>query len=59
MNVHFETSGFDHVRGGAVGLGEIGGVAVAAAIANAFHHATGRRPTQLPLKPQTVLEVLA
>jgi xanthine dehydrogenase YagR molybdenum-binding subunit len=59
LTVWFEPAGFEHVRGGAVGLGEIGGVAVAGSIANAFFHATGKRPYQLPLKPQTVLEVLS
>jgi xanthine dehydrogenase YagR molybdenum-binding subunit len=59
VHVHFEERGFDGIRGGAVGIGEIGTVAVAGAIANAFHHATGRRATTLPLKPARVLEVLA
>jgi xanthine dehydrogenase YagR molybdenum-binding subunit len=31
------------------GLGEIGIVGVAAAIANAVHHATGRRVRDLPI----------
>ncbi|MEQ1571698.1 MAG: molybdopterin cofactor-binding domain-containing protein, partial [Myxococcota bacterium] len=57
--VHFEPRGFEHVRGGATGLGELGGVSVAASIANAFHHATGRRPLRIPLTPKAVLEVLA
>jgi xanthine dehydrogenase YagR molybdenum-binding subunit len=34
---------------GAKGLGEIGLVGVAAAIANAVHHATGRRVRDLPI----------
>jgi xanthine dehydrogenase YagR molybdenum-binding subunit len=34
---------------GAKGLGEIGVVSVAAAIANAVHHATGRRIRDLPI----------
>lgn len=59
LQVHFEERGFEHVRGGAVGLGEIGGVAVAASIANAFHHATGRRAYRLPLTVPSVLRVLA
>jgi xanthine dehydrogenase YagR molybdenum-binding subunit len=57
--VHFEERGFEHVRGGAVGLGEIGGVAVIASIANAFFHATGKRAYRLPLNPRHVSEVLA
>ena len=34
---------------GAKGLGEIGITGVAAAIANAVHHATGRRIRDLPI----------
>jgi xanthine dehydrogenase YagR molybdenum-binding subunit len=34
---------------GAKGLGEMGVVSVAAAIANAVHHATGRRIRDLPI----------
>jgi xanthine dehydrogenase YagR molybdenum-binding subunit len=34
---------------GAKGLGEIGIVGVAAAIANAVHHATGKRVRDLPI----------
>ncbi len=44
----------DDTRGsalGAKGLGEIGIVGVAAAIANAVHHATGKRSRDLPIKP--------
>ncbi len=59
VHVHFEERGFEGIRGGAIGLGELGSVAAPAAIANAFHHATGVRAMQLPLKPRSVLEVLA
>ena len=45
--------------GGAVGVGEVGGVAVPAALANAVFHATGRRPQRLPLSPERVTELLA
>ena len=44
----------DDTRGnplGAKGLGEIGVVGTAAAIANAIHHATGQRLHALPLRP--------
>jgi xanthine dehydrogenase YagR molybdenum-binding subunit len=44
---------------GAKGLGEPPIVPTAAAIANAFAHATGRRPSALPLTPARVLETLA
>lgn len=44
---------------GSKGLGEPPIVPTAAAIANAFAHATGRRPAALPLTPARVLETLA
>ena len=44
---------------GAKGLGEPPIVPTAAAIANAFAHATGRRVNALPLTPARVLEALA
>ncbi|MBV8614270.1 MAG: xanthine dehydrogenase family protein molybdopterin-binding subunit [Acetobacteraceae bacterium] len=40
---------------GARGVGEIGIVGVAAAIANAVRHATGRRVRRLPITPETLL----
>jgi xanthine dehydrogenase YagR molybdenum-binding subunit len=44
---------------GAKGLGEPPIIPTAAAIANAFAHATGRRAAALPLTPARVLEALA
>ena len=41
---------------GAKGVGEIGQVGVAAAIANAVFHATGRRVRQLPIAPELVMD---
>ena len=38
-----------HTPLGAHGIGEIGITGVAAAIANAVYHATGRRVTDLPI----------
>jgi xanthine dehydrogenase YagR molybdenum-binding subunit len=58
VHVHFEPRGFEHVRGGAVGLSELGGGAVAASIANAVHHALGKRPYRLPIDPRAVRELL-
>jgi xanthine dehydrogenase YagR molybdenum-binding subunit len=43
----------------AKGLGEPPIIPTAAAIANAFAHATGRRSRALPLTPARVLEALA
>src|SRR5262245_3998279 len=40
---------------GAKGLGEIGIVGVAAAIANAVYHATGKRVRDLPITPDKLL----
>jgi len=41
---------------GAKGLGEIGIVGVAAAIANAVWHATGKRVRELPITPDRLLK---
>jgi xanthine dehydrogenase YagR molybdenum-binding subunit len=41
---------------GVKGVGEIGQVGVAAAIANAVFHATGRRVRELPLSPELVMD---
>lgn len=40
---------------GARGLGEIGMTGVAAAIANAVYHATGKRVRDLPITPEKLL----
>ena len=40
---------------GSKGIGEIGIVGTAAAIANAVHHATGRRVRDLPITPAKLL----
>jgi xanthine dehydrogenase YagR molybdenum-binding subunit len=44
---------------GVNGVGEIGQVAVAAAVANAVFHATGRRIRELPLAPELVMDTAA
>jgi xanthine dehydrogenase YagR molybdenum-binding subunit len=43
---------------GSKGIGEIGIVGTAAAIANAVHHATGHRFRAQPIQPDTVLAAL-
>lgn len=58
INVHFDENGFEHVPGGSVGLGEVATLPVAAAIANAVHHATGARPMSIPLRPDRLLTAL-
>ncbi len=59
VTVHFDQDGFQGVRGGGVGLGEISTVPGAASIANAVFHATGWRPTDLPIRPGRVMEGLS
>ncbi|HEU4979224.1 MAG TPA: xanthine dehydrogenase family protein molybdopterin-binding subunit [Solirubrobacteraceae bacterium] len=44
---------------GSKGIGEIGIVGTAAAIANAVHHATGVRIRRLPIQPDRLIERLA
>jgi xanthine dehydrogenase YagR molybdenum-binding subunit len=41
---------------GVKGLGELGNVGTAAAIANAVYHATGKRIRQLPIRIEKLLE---
>jgi xanthine dehydrogenase YagR molybdenum-binding subunit len=43
---------------GAKGIGEIGIVGTAAAVANAVHHATGIRVRDLPITPDKLVEAL-
>jgi xanthine dehydrogenase YagR molybdenum-binding subunit len=40
---------------GGKGIGEIGAIGVDAAIADAVHHATGRRARELPITPSTII----
>ena len=56
IDVHFDERGFEHVRGGGVGLGELSTLAVAASIGNAVHSATGWRPYELPIRPDRLLQ---
>ncbi|MEE2828959.1 MAG: molybdopterin-dependent oxidoreductase [Myxococcota bacterium] len=55
IELHFAASGFESAVGGAVGLGEICTVGVAAAVGNAVHHAIGWRPRVLPITPERIL----
>jgi xanthine dehydrogenase YagR molybdenum-binding subunit len=59
IDIHFDETGFDHVPGGAVGLGEVATVPVAAAIANAVHNATGNRIYEIPMRPDRLLAALS
>ena len=44
---------------GAKGIGEIGIVGTAAAVANAVHHATGLRVRDLPIRPDKLIGALS
>lgn len=58
IHVHFDEHGYEKVPGHNVGLGELVTLTPAAAIANAVYHATKWRPTELPIRPDRVLEGL-
>lgn len=57
LDVHFlEMPNTDLNEYGARGVGEIGLAGIAAAIANAVHHATGIRVRNLPIRIEDLLE---
>jgi xanthine dehydrogenase YagR molybdenum-binding subunit len=57
LDVHFlETPNTDLNAYGAKGIGEIGLAGIAAAIANAVHHATGIRVRDLPIRIEDLLQ---
>jgi xanthine dehydrogenase YagR molybdenum-binding subunit len=58
IDVHFDEGGFDHVLGGSVGIGEPATVPTAAAIANAVRDAIGVRPTEIPIRPDRLIDLL-
>jgi xanthine dehydrogenase YagR molybdenum-binding subunit len=58
LEVHFDESGFDHVPGGSVGVGEVATVPVSPAIANAICNAIGVRLTETPLRPDRLVAAL-
>jgi xanthine dehydrogenase YagR molybdenum-binding subunit len=58
IDVMFDEGGFDHVLGGAVGIGEVATVPTSAAVANAVRDALGVRPYEIPLRPDRVLALL-
>ena len=59
LDVHFDEEGFEEVAGGGIGLAELSGVAVTAAMANAVANATGTRPRRMPLSPENMLGSLS
>jgi xanthine dehydrogenase YagR molybdenum-binding subunit len=58
IDVMFDEGGFDHVLGGAVGIGEVATVPTSAAVANAVRDAIGARPYEIPIRPDRVLALL-
>lgn len=58
LEVVFDETPLDGVRGGGAGLAELSTIGVAGAVGNAFAHATGVRLRALPLRPDRVLEAL-
>jgi xanthine dehydrogenase YagR molybdenum-binding subunit len=59
IEIEFIEDGFEHVRGGSVGLGEVSTIAVAASLGNAVYNATGWRPRELPIRPDRLLAGVA
>jgi xanthine dehydrogenase YagR molybdenum-binding subunit len=58
IDVHFDESGFDHVLGGSVGIGEVATVPTSPAIANAVRNAIGVRAYELPIRPARLVSML-
>ncbi|WP_076866457.1 molybdopterin-dependent oxidoreductase [Bradyrhizobium mercantei] len=58
IDVHFDEAGFDHVLGNSVGIGEASTVPTSAAVANAIHNAIGVRLTEIPIRPDRIVEAL-
>ncbi|MFV8754438.1 molybdopterin-dependent oxidoreductase [Nannocystaceae bacterium ST9] len=58
IHTHFDEAGFEDVRSGTVGLGELVTLAPAACVGNAVMHATGWRPMALPVRPDRLIEAM-
>lgn len=56
VEVYFLDEGFEFARDGAVGLGEVSTLGVAASVGNAVFNATGWRPYELPIRPDRLVE---
>jgi xanthine dehydrogenase YagR molybdenum-binding subunit len=56
VELFFDESGFEGMKGGACGLSELSVLPTVAAVGNAVFHATGWRPHDIPLRPQRVQE---
>jgi CO/xanthine dehydrogenase Mo-binding subunit len=58
IRVHFEERPYEHGPAGAKGIGELPMDGPAPAIFNAVAHATGTNPTELPLTPESLMDLL-
>jgi xanthine dehydrogenase YagR molybdenum-binding subunit len=58
LDVHFDETGFEHVPGGSVGIGEVATVPTSPAIANAIRDAIGIRLTEIPFRPDRLVAAL-
>jgi xanthine dehydrogenase YagR molybdenum-binding subunit len=58
FETYFDETGFGHVPGGAVGVGEVAAVPTPAALANAIRNALGVRPQEIPLRPDRLLALM-
>jgi len=59
VDLFFDESGFDGMKGGACGLSELSVLPTVAAVGNAVFNATAWRPYDIPLRPQRVQHHLA
>ncbi|RME23340.1 MAG: xanthine dehydrogenase family protein molybdopterin-binding subunit, partial [Deltaproteobacteria bacterium] len=59
IHVRFDEEGFDGMAGRGIGLAELCTLPGSASIANAVHDAIGWRPTELPIRPDRILEALS
>ncbi|MEV0351443.1 hypothetical protein AB0H88_37190 [Nonomuraea sp. NPDC050680] len=55
IDIHFVDQPDPQTPLGAKGIGELGIVGVAAAVANAVYHATGERVRSLPITPDKLM----
>ncbi len=58
IEIFYDQTRFEKMRGGAAGLSELAMLPIAAAVGNAVFNATGWRPTEIPLRPHRVLSHL-
>ncbi len=55
IEIFYDQTGFEKMRGGAAGMSELATLPAPAAIGNAVFNATGWRPAEIPLRPHRVL----